>query len=113
MNWYIAKLVFQVKCGNGAHSRFDNQLRLITAPDEKSALAKAKFLGTREVFSFMDEDDILVQWEFINVRELYFLADGDSADGVHILSEMEEPEDKDAFIYKIHDTALHIAAAVH
>lgn len=45
MNWYVAKLVFRITCGNGNHPpQFDEQLRLISATCEKEALKKGKNL---------------------------------------------------------------------
>ncbi|MCF8452420.1 MAG: DUF4288 domain-containing protein [Pedobacter sp.] len=42
MNWYVAKLIFRITCGNGNNQpQFDEQLRLISASGEKEALIKA------------------------------------------------------------------------
>ena len=36
MNWYLAKFVYRIVCGNGNHiPQFDEQLRLITADNRK------------------------------------------------------------------------------
>ena len=49
MNWYMAKIVYQIICGEGNHKpQFDEQLRLIEAPTENEALRKAQEIGQRE-----------------------------------------------------------------
>ena len=48
MNWYIAKLVFRIVCGEGQHTpQFDEQLWLIAAHSQQEALQKAKLNGAR------------------------------------------------------------------
>ena len=43
MNWYMAKIVFRIICGEGHHTpQFDEQLRLIGATNEEEAFEKAK-----------------------------------------------------------------------
>ena len=51
MNWYLAKMVYRIICGDGNHTpQFDEQLRLIKAQDEFHAFQKiVKLIG--EVFS--------------------------------------------------------------
>ncbi|MEK7225456.1 MAG: DUF4288 domain-containing protein, partial [Bacteroidota bacterium] len=49
MNWYLAKIVFRIVCGDGNHlAQFDEQLRLIRADKREEALLKAQLLGSRE-----------------------------------------------------------------
>ena len=49
MNWYIAKLVYQVIYGNGLFdAQFSEQLRLIQATDEVHAFTKAQLIGHKE-----------------------------------------------------------------
>ena len=46
MNWYVAKIVFRIISGEGNHNaQFDEQLRLISAEDERQAFEKATVLG--------------------------------------------------------------------
>ena len=46
MKWYLAKIVFQIICGEGMHTpQFDEQLRLIEAANEDLAFEKASTLG--------------------------------------------------------------------
>ena len=49
MNWYLAKINFQIICGNGHHKpQFDEQLRLIHAGDSLEAFYKARLVGESE-----------------------------------------------------------------
>src|ERR1051326_2143892 len=54
MNWYLAKIVYRIVCGDGNHTpQFDEQLRLIQASDELHAFQKARRLGEREQDHFL------------------------------------------------------------
>lgn len=75
MNWYLAKIIFQIICGSGNHTpQFDEQLRLIVADEQHEALTKAKKIGEDEQESFFNERQQLVKWQFIDVAELYRLS---------------------------------------
>ena len=55
MQWYLAKIVFRIICGDGNHSsQFDEQLRLISANNEDEAFYKAQSLGKQEEDSFLN-----------------------------------------------------------
>ena len=55
MKWYLAKIVFRIICGDGKHvAQFDEQLRLISAPDEEKAFEKAQDMGRNEQDSFLN-----------------------------------------------------------
>jgi hypothetical protein len=109
MNWYLAKIAFQIICGEGNHHpQFDEQLRLISAPDEEEALLKARSIGYREQESFLNQHHKLVQWKFIDVSELYKMSD--LIDGAELYSRIEEPTNADTYIDLIHRKAEHIAS---
>lgn len=96
MNWYLAKLIYQVICGEGDHTpQFDEQLRLVNAEDELHAFTKAQLIGHREQDTFYNCKDKLVQWKFIDVCELYKL-DG-LIDGAEIYSRITEQDDAKSF----------------
>ena len=70
MQWYLAKLIFRIICGDGNHSpQFDEQLRLIGATNEDEAFYRAQSLGSQEEDSFLNVQQQPVQWQFINVSE--------------------------------------------
>lgn len=98
MNWYIVKMVFRIRCGNGDHTaQFDEQLRLISAGSKEEAFHKAQALGGREEEIFFSKQQQLVQWQFIGVSELYQL--GELADGAELYSRIEEQENADVYLH--------------
>lgn len=107
MNWYLAKLVFRIVCGNGNHTpQFDEQLRLINASDKEDAFYKAGNIGRREEDSFYNLKQELVKWQFINVSELYKL--GKMIDGAELYSRIEERGDADVYTEIVHKKAAGI-----
>lgn len=96
MNWYIAKIVYRIICGDGDHTaQFDEQLRLVQSTDKDSAFYKACQLGEKEEDTFYNNKQQLVQWKFINVSELYRL--GDMIDGAEMYSRIEEKDDAESY----------------
>lgn len=109
MNWYMAKIVFRIVCGEGDHTpQFDEQLRLIGAINEEEAFAKATNIGERDEESFLNQKNQLVHWQFINVSELYKLS---LTDGAEMYSRVQETEHPGNFIESIHKKADHIRSA--
>ena len=107
MNWFLAKIVFRIICGDGDHKpQFDEQLRLIKAKSQEEAFEKAKSFGEKEQDSFMNVENKLVQWQFINVSELYRISE--LIDGAEMYSRIEEKEDGDSYTKIIHKKAEHI-----
>jgi Domain of unknown function (DUF4288) len=107
MNWYLAKIVFRIVCGEGNHTaQFDEQLRLIAAHDKQEALLKAQIAGTKSEETFFNQKYQLVQWQFINVSELYKL--DELIDGAELYSRIEEKEHADSYISIVHDKAAQI-----
>ncbi|HUM65789.1 MAG TPA: DUF4288 domain-containing protein [Chitinophagaceae bacterium] len=108
MNWYLAKMVFQIVCGEGTHTpQFDEQLRLVSAGSRKEAFHRAKEMGQQEEETFYNRKEQLVQWQFINVSELYLL--NELIDGAELYSRIEERENADAYIYTVNQKAGNIA----
>jgi len=107
MNWFLAKIVFRIVCGDGNHkAQFDEQLRLIKADSKELAFEKAKSLGENEEDTFMNVDQKLVRWQFINVSELYRISE--LIDGAEMYSRIEEKDDGDGYANIIHKKAEHI-----
>lgn len=97
MNWYIAKLIYQVIYGNGLFdAQFSEQLRLVQATDEVHAFTKAQLLGHKEENTFYQQMEALVQWKFIDVCELTGI--NDLSDGAEILSCTSEPPNPKLYI---------------
>lgn len=104
MKWYLAKIVFQIICGDGEHmAQFDEQLRLIHALNEDEAFNKATSIGKNEEDSFYNHRQQLVRWQFINVSELYHLSE--LIDGAEMYSRINEVDDADAYTTFVHRRA--------
>lgn len=94
MNWYLAKIVFQIVCGDGQHTpQFDEQLRLVQSEDEKTAYAKAVSIGHTEADTFYNNKEQLVQWRFVGVSELYQMSLIDEAELYSRISEVDRADD--------------------
>ncbi len=110
MNWYLAKIVYQVTCGEGTHTpQFDEQLRLIRAATKEEAFVKAQQRGKAEEESFVNQKQKPVQWQFINVCELYRLSS--LIDGAELYSRIEERDNAAAYIDIIHKKAAGIISS--
>ncbi|MFM9945044.1 MAG: DUF4288 domain-containing protein [Bacteroidia bacterium] len=72
MNWYIAKLVFQIINNSETH-QFEEQLRLIVANDYKEAMAKAGLIGLEGEDEFLNIDNHRVYWKFKGITNLHLL----------------------------------------
>lgn len=104
MNWYLAKIVFQIVCGSGDHTpQFDEQLRLISAASKEEAFHKAQQMGKKEEETFFNRKQQLVQWQFINVSELYRLSD--LIDGAELYSRIEEKDNAGQYIQVVNQKA--------
>lgn len=107
MHWYLAKIVYQIICGNGQHTaQFDEQLRLIMADNEEMAFNKARLIGNHEQDSFTNMNQELVQWKFINVAELYPFAE--LTDGTELYSMIKETSDSDSYIHFVEQKARNL-----
>ncbi len=107
MNWYLAKMVFRIVCGEGDHTpQFDEQLRLVAGGSKEEAFQKALNMGQREEETFYNRKEQLVQWQFINISELYKLSD--LIDGAELYSRIEEQENAEAYIYTVNQKAENI-----
>lgn len=107
MNWYLAKMVFRILCGDGTHTpQFDEQLRLVAAGSREEAFHKAQSLGMKSEELFFNHQQQLVRWQFISVSELYLLQE--LIDGAELYSRVEETNDADSYIKFVHARAEQI-----
>ena len=107
MNWYIAKMIFRIICGNGNHTaQFDEQLRLITADNKEEAIRKSQQMGMREDEIFFNQYQQLVHWQFITTSELLKL--DELVDGAELYSRIVENENADSYLHIVHKKAEHI-----
>jgi len=104
MNWYLAKIVYRIICGDGDHTaQFDEQLRLIYASNKEEAFHKAQQTGKKEEETFFNLKNEMVKWQFINVSELYRV--GEMIDGAELYSRIEERDDGDIYTDIVHKKA--------
>ncbi|HMG67069.1 MAG TPA: DUF4288 domain-containing protein [Chitinophagaceae bacterium] len=104
MNWYLAKLVFRIVCGDGDHTpQFDEQLRLVSAHSKEEAFKKAQQMGGKEEETFYNRKQQLVRWQFINVSEIYKLSE--LIDGAELYSRIEERDNAEAYIHVVNQKA--------
>ncbi len=107
MNWYLAKMVFRIICGDGDHTaQFDEQLRLIHAHTKEEAFDKAQLIGVKDEEIFFNQQQKLVQWRFISVSELYQLKE--LIDGAELYSRIEEHDNAENYMHIIHKKAEQI-----
>lgn len=105
MNWYVAKLIFRITCGNGNHQpQFDEQLRLIRAKSEQEALAKARKIIREEQHILDSAEQKAFRWDFINLTELYKL--DELKDGSQIYYNIPEVNDAGKYIEMSNQKAL-------
>jgi hypothetical protein len=109
MNWYLAKLVFNINIDNGSNNgQFDEQTRMIQAPNIEAAFYKARTLGKKQEESFVNTKNSLVEWKFIDVVEIYAL--NSVKDGEEIYSTTHEKENAKNFIRYVQDRSMLIQA---
>jgi hypothetical protein len=100
MNWFLAKIIYQIICGDGDHApQFDEQLRLVQAENKLKAIQKAKQIGEKEQLSFLNSRQKLVQWKFIDVTEIHPF--NEPADGAELYSWVHEDEDCNHYVNMI------------
>jgi len=100
MNWYLAKMIFQVRCGDKAHTpQFDEQWRLIRADEVAWAYEKASVLGRMDESSFVNDQGERVFWKFIDVADIHRM--GSMEDGAQLFSVTEEPVNAEVYIEQI------------
>lgn len=109
MNRYLAKLMFNINIDNGGHtSQFDEQTRLIEAPNFEEAFHKARYIGKQEEETFVNTNNKLVEWKFIDVADLYPLEN--VKDGDQVYSSTIEKDDASSFIRFIRQKSMVIQA---
>ncbi len=97
MNWYIAKIVFNIDVNDGENQKqFDEQLRLIAAQSKPEAYFKASTIGKTEEENFVSANKKSIAWRFIDVAELHEVSE--MKDCMEIYSTTLETNHPDYFI---------------
>ncbi len=103
MNWYIAKVVFQIVGEGMTKPQFDEHIRLIEANGFEEALLKARMLGLREEEIVINKQHGPFKWEFVNVAELVLVKE--IKDGIELYSQVREMEEAAPYINYVHNQA--------
>jgi hypothetical protein len=97
MNWYIAKIVYQIISGNGKHNpQFDEQFRLIKADELDWAWEKAQVIGRLEENAFLNNKKEYVEWKYIAVEDVALI--NGLEDGAQLYARTEEPANMEEYI---------------
>jgi hypothetical protein len=100
MNWYLVKLIFLVRSGEGVHtSQFDEQWRWIRADEVAWAYEKATVLGRLEEANFLNDRAETVECRFIEVVDIHKISAVE--DGDQLFSSTQKPIDADAYIKEV------------
>ena len=107
MNWYIAKLVFQI-INNSETQQFDEQLRLIQASDYSEAFANAEAIGAKEEDDFLNSDNQRVVWKFQAITHLFEITNLEN--GAELCSQIIEKKPNERYLESIKLKHQEIAA---
>ncbi len=111
MNWYLIKIVFRILYGpDNQKAHFEEQLRIIMAPDPQTALEKTRRFVEDES-SNESNSGLTVKWQFINITEIYRL--NNYIDGAEIFSQLSEADNGDLYEEKINRKAANTLQNLH
>jgi hypothetical protein len=96
MNWFVAKLIFEIKTQDSKYAQFDEQLRLIEAVNEELALEMAYQLGSMQQEEIINSNNHSVAWKFVAVTEIQKI--GEIAHGKEIHYKITEPEQAEQYL---------------
>lgn len=97
MNWYLAKIIYQVVSGAGNHApQFDEQYRLIKADELTWAWEKANVVGRCGETLFDNDQNENVQWRFMVVEDVVLIDAVE--DGMQVYARTVEPVDCEEYI---------------
>ena len=104
MKWFIAKIVYEIICGDGRHTaQFDEQLRLVQAENLADAFQQATCIGQQEAMCFQNDKQQLVQWKFLTVPELFPLEN--FTHGAEVFSRIREVDQVKEYKEVLHTRA--------
>jgi len=104
MQWYLVKIVFQIRTGSDdSNHQFDESFRMIEALDLADAYEKAYLIGQKEQSSFSNLKGNIVEWRFVEVPDV--IAVGELKDGVELFSTTAEEVTPEEYINVLHNRA--------
>jgi hypothetical protein len=96
MNWYLVKIIFQIVYVQSANKvQFEEQLRIVSAADTKTAIAKATEMAVKEeeACSSLYQS---VKWKPVAVTAIFPFTS--MIDGAEVFSAIIETDDAASFI---------------
>lgn len=96
MNWFVAKLIFEIKAEDGKYVQFDEQLRLVEAVNEELALEMAYQLGLMQQEEVVENEKQAIVWKFVAVTEIENI--GEITHGKEIHYKITEPEKAEQYL---------------
>ncbi|MFC5282182.1 DUF4288 domain-containing protein [Pedobacter alpinus] len=106
MNYFVAKLVFQLQPNGAQSNQFDEQLRLIEAVNEQLALEMAYQIGLMSQEDINDKNNQKILWKFIAVTEIQHI--GEISNGKEIHYKIIEPDESNEYLALVHEKANHL-----
>ena len=106
MNYFVAKLVYQLKTNEEPVAQFDEQLRIIEAVNEELALEMAYQTGLMNQEDIISKNEQTVCWKFIAVTEIQHI--GEIAHGKEIHYKITEPDNVNDYLALVHSKANHL-----
>ena len=106
MNWFVAKLIFEIKTPDSKYAQFDEQLRLLEAISEDLALEMAHQIGLMQQEEIINNNNHLVNWKFVAVTEIQNI--GEIAHGKEIYYKITEPEQAEQYLALVHAKATQL-----
>ena len=103
MNWFVAKVIFQIEGGESSYPQFDEQLRLIDAINEELALEMAHQLAYIYQDEVKSDKQQTVKWKFIAVTELEHLGNLEHCKELHY--HIVEPDHIESYLALSHEKA--------
>lgn len=108
MNWFVAKLIFEIKTEDSKYAQFDEQLRLIEAVNEELAIEMAYQLGLMQQEEIINSNNNPVVWRFVAVTEMESI--GEIAHGKEIHYKINEPEQAEQYLALVQAKATQLKA---
>ena len=98
MHWYVAELIIQCRVGRLRKRRtlYDRQVKVLRAPTNEAAYARALELGKAENHSSKNSAGETVVWHFLGLANLEALHEKRISDGTEIHSRLECGDPKTA-----------------
>ena len=109
MNWYVAKIVFNIDVNHGENQKqFDEQFRLVAARNKQEAYFKASTIGQTEEENFVSGNKKTIAWKFIDVAELHEVTE--MKDGMEIYSTTIETNNPNCYIQNTKNRAAQLSS---